>query len=104
MKLAVIRTGGKQYLVKEGDTIQVERLPEKDGKETVTFSDVLLVADKSVTVGKPAVASAKVTAKRVEDGKGPKVRSTRYKPKKRVNKTMGHRQLFTKVTIEKISA
>lgn len=102
MSFAVIKTGGKQYKVAEGDVLYVEKLESKDGQ--VTFDNVLLVANGSVKVGKPAVSGAKVLAKVLEEGKGEKKMVFRYKSKTRYKKKKGHRQLFTKVQITKISA
>jgi len=119
MTFAVIKTGGKQYKVAEGDTLVVEKLeheglPAQAG-DSVTFDDVLLVAnpEKSqddlgasgeIKVGKPFVTGAKVTAKVLEEGKGKKKMVFRYKAKTRQHKKKGHRQPFTKVQITKISA
>jgi len=98
-KLAVIKTGGKQYKVAEKDIIQVEKLPVEAGK-SITFDQVLLIADgKSVKVGTPTVEKAKVTGKVLEQG-----RDNKYKAKTRYTRKKGHRQPFTKVEIEKIEA
>lgn len=99
---AVIKTGGKQYKVAEGDVLYIEKLESKEGE--VVFEEVLLVANGSVKVGKPAVFGAKVLAKVLEDGKGEKKMVFRYKSKTRYKKKKGHRQPFTKVQITKISA
>lgn len=99
---AVIKTGGKQYKVAEGDVLYIEKLESKDGQ--VVFEDVLLVANGSVKVGKPLVAGAKVSAKVLEDGKGEKKLVFRYKSKTRYHKKKGHRQPYTKVQITKIEA
>lgn len=101
MKIAVIKTGGKQYQVAEGDKLKIEKLEVEAGK-SITFEEVLLVADgDKVEVGMPHVA-AKVTAMVLSQGKGPKVRVEKYKPKVRYHKVYGHRQPFTEVQIEKI--
>ena len=97
---AVIKTGGKQYKVAEGDVLYIEKLESKDGE--VVFDNVLLVANGSVQVGKPLVSGAKVSAKVLEDGKGEKKMVFRYKSKTRYKKKKGHRQPFTKVQIVKI--
>lgn len=103
MKFAVIKTGGKQYIVKEGDVVAVEKLVHESDK--VTFSEVLLVADeKKAVIGQPFVPGASVAATVVEDGKGEKKIVFRFKSKTRYHKKKGHRQLFTKVKIAKISA
>jgi len=103
--IAIIQTGGKQYIVHEGDILSIELLPEEAGK-SLSF-DALLVADeegKNVKVGKPHVAGAKVSAKVVEHGRADKVLVVKYKPKVRYRRHVGHRQHFTKIQIEKISA
>ena len=103
MAFAVIKTGGKQYIVKEGDVVSVEKLAHEG--DAVTFDQVLLVADeKKADIGQPLVNGAKVTASVVAEGKGEKKMVFRYKNKTRYKKKKGHRQLFTKVKIEKISA
>ena len=99
---AVIKTGGKQYKVAEGDVLYIEKLVH-EGDEVV-FDNVLLVANGSVQVGKPVVSGAKVMAKVLEDGKGEKKMVFRYKSKTRQHKKKGHRQPFTKVQILKIEA
>ncbi len=102
--LAVIRTGGKQYVVRKGSTIDIELISTTEG-EKVTFDDVLLVADeKQSMVGAPKVANATVTGTVKLIGKGPKVRSIRYKPKKRQRTVRGHRQQFVRVVVDAISA
>ena len=103
MTFAVIKTGGKQYKVQEGDTLSVEKLGQKDGN--VTFEEVLLIADdKDVKVGTPRLSGAKVEAKVIEEAKGKKKMVFRYKSKTRQHKKKGHRQPYTKVQITKISA
>ena len=101
---AIIQTGGKQYRVSEGDVIVVEKLAAQAG-ETVAFDEVLtVVEDGSVKIGQPVIAGAKVTGTVVEHGKGKKIRIFKYKSKSNYRKRQGHRQPFTKVTIEKIEA
>lgn len=101
---AIIQTGGKQYRVSEGDVIVIEKLEAQAG-ETVAFDEVLtVVKDGSVKIGQPVVAGAKVTGTVVEHGKGKKIRIFKYKSKANYRKRQGHRQPFTKVTIEKIEA
>ena len=101
---AIIKTGGKQYKVAEGDTVFVEKLDVEEGNE-VTFDEVILVADgKDVKVGTPVVEGAKVTAKVEKQGKEKKVVTFKYKPKKHSHTKYGHRQPYTKVTINKINA
>ncbi len=99
---AVIKTGGKQYKVSEGDEIIIEKLEVEEGAQ-VTFEEVFAVVDgEKVTIGQPKVEGAKVTATVVKNGKGPKIRIFKYKHKTNYRRRMGHRQPFTKVKIEKI--
>ncbi len=101
---AIIKTGGKQYKVAEGDVILVEKLSAEEGA-SVVFDEVLTVVnDGDVKVGKPLVEGAKVTAKVEAQGKGKKIRVFKYKAKSNYRKRQGHRQPYTKVTIEKIEA
>ena len=100
---AIIATGGKQYTVSEGDVIKVEKLGVNAG-DTVTFDQVLFVNDGEAKVGEPTVAGASVTASVIEEGKAKKVIVYKYKRKTGYHKKNGHRQLFTKVKIEKINA
>jgi large subunit ribosomal protein L21 len=102
MKKAVIQTGGKQYLVSEGETIEVELL---GADKKVTFEPLLVVEDgAAVKVGTPVVAGVKVAADVVEqDVQADKVTSIRYKAKKRVRTVRGHRQHHTKLKITSIS-
>ncbi len=99
---AIIKTGGKQYRVSEGDVLQIEKIDaEKDAE--VVFEDVLaIVNDGDVTVGKPVVEGAKVTATVVEHGKGEKLFIFKYRAKHNYRKRMGHRQPFTTVKIASI--
>jgi len=103
-KIAVIKTGGKQYIVKENDVISVEKLPgEKKLGSKVVFDTVLLVDDGKVAkVGKPAISGAKVEAELVENGLGKKIQVIRFKSKSRYFKKRGHRQPFSKVRVTKI--
>ena len=99
---AVIETGGKQYKVTPGQTIDVEYLGVAEGS-TVELDKVLLIADgERVTVGTPTVAGAKVVATSQGDGKGKKIIVFKYKPKVRYRKKTGHRQLYTRLVIDKI--
>ena len=100
---AIIATGGKQYKVSEGDVIKVEKLGVAAG-ETYEFDQVLAVGGDSLTVGTPTVAGATVTASVIGDGKGKKVIVYKYKRKSGYHKKNGHRQQYTEVKIEKISA
>lgn len=101
---AIIRSGNRQYRVREGDRIAVERLDVDEGAE-ITFEHVLLVDDDgAVSVGTPVVSGASVTAQVEEQGRAPKVRSLRYKNKTRQRRLRGHRQLLTRVRITAIDA
>ncbi len=101
MKKAVIATGGKQYIVTEGETLEVERI--KDAQDKLTFTPLLVIDGDNVSVGTPEVSGASVTAKVIEELKDDKVTSIRYKAKKRVKTVKGHRQIHTRITIDKIS-
>ena len=102
MKKAVIATGGKQYLVTEGETVTVERL--KDADKGVKFDALLVIDGDKTTVGAPLVSGISVTASVVDnEAKAEKVTAIRYKAKKRVHKLHGHRQLQTVLKIEKIA-
>lgn len=101
---AIIKTGGKQYKIKEGDILDIEKLDLKTKRE-VTFSDILLVSDdkSKIKIGTPKVFGAKVRAKVIEpEIKGEKIYIIKYKPKKRYRRKTGHRQKYTRVKIEKI--
>ena len=99
---AVIETGGKQYKVTPGQAIDVERLDIAAGS-TVELDRVLLIADGDrVSVGTPMVTGAKVVATSQGDGKGKKIIVFKYKPKVRYRKKTGHRQLYTRLVIDKI--
>lgn len=101
---AIIRSGGHQYRVREGDTITVERLAGESGDQ-VTFDEVLLVEnDGSVQVGTPTVAGASVTAALDAQVRGPKLLAMKYKNKTRSRTVHGHHQHLTRVKITSISA
>ena len=101
---AVIRTGGKQYKVAEGDWVDIEKLDAEVGA-TVNFEDVLLVGtDAETTVGTPTVAGATVTGTVETQGKGDKVIVFKYRRRQNYRRRNGHRQLFTRVNITKINA
>ncbi|MCL2217334.1 MAG: 50S ribosomal protein L21 [Defluviitaleaceae bacterium] len=101
---AIIETGGKQYKVKAGDVITVEKLNAEAGA-SFTFDRVLGVLDgEKVTIGAPLVAGATVTAEVMGDGKAKKVVIYKYKAKKGFHKKKGHRQPFTRVKIEAVNA
>lgn len=99
---AIVQTGGKQYKVSAGETIDVERLPVEEGS-TIELDQVLLVADgDNVRVGTPTVEGAKVIAEVVGEGKGEKVIVFKYKPKVRYRRMKGHRQPHTRLAIKEI--
>ncbi len=99
---AVIETGGKQYQVKEGDILFIEKL-EAEGE--ITFDKVIMVGkDEGVTVGAPYVDGASVKATLLKNGKAKKITVFTYKPKKHIKRKMGHRQPYSQVRIEAINA
>ena len=102
---AVIETGGKQYRVKEGDVIAVEKIEVPEG-EKVTFDRVLMIGkdDSKVEFGTPYLDKARVEAKVLKQGKGRKIIVFKYKKRKNYRRKKGHRQLLTLVQIEKINA
>lgn len=101
---AVIRSGGKQYTVRQGDRLKVERL-EGEAGSTVEFADVLMLADgDAISIGAPTVAGARVVTEIVDHGKGAKLIIFKYKPKIRYRKRTGHRQHYTQLTVREIIA
>lgn len=100
---AIIKTGGKQYRVNEGDVISVEKLDVASGEKVVFDQILVLSKDGELQVGAPVVTGAKVEGTVVQQGKEKKVIVFKYKPKKDYRKKQGHRQPFTKIKIEKIS-
>ncbi len=102
MKKAVIAVAGNQYVVSEGDVLEVDHL--KDAKKTIEFTPLLTIDGDTTVIGTPAIDKAKVTAEVTEELlKADKVTSIRYKAKKRVHKVHGHRQHQTQLTIKKIA-
>ncbi len=102
MDLAVIRTGGKQYIVSPGEKIKIEKVSVDQGKEIV-FKDVLLLSGKDkLEIGKPTVKNAEVKGKVLLHDKSDKVVIFKYKPKKRYKVKKGHRQPYSEVEITKI--
>ena len=100
--LAVIKTGGKQYIVSPGDKIKIEKIDKKEGSE-ITFKDVLLLEkQKKIEIGTPKVKGAKVIAKILKQDRAKKVTVLKYKSKTRYKVKRGHRQPFTQVEITKI--
>ncbi|TCJ19529.1 50S ribosomal protein L21 [Parasulfuritortus cantonensis] len=101
---AVIRTGGKQYKVAAGGTLKVETLPAEVGSEIV-INDVLMVADgDDIKVGTPVVAGASVKATVLSHGRGEKVTIYKMRRRKHYRKSQGHRQNYTEIRIDGISA
>ena|SRR3990167_9480325 len=102
--IAVIKTGGKQYKIKEGDLVKVERLDGEMNAE-VTFGHVLLLADddgSNLSIGTPNIEGREVTGEIVEQGRGKKITVVKFKRKVRYRRKKGHRQAFTAVKIKKI--
>ena len=101
---AVIKTGGKQYKVAEGDKLRIEQLPVEEGA-SVEFDQVLMVADgDDIKVGEPLLKGGKVTAKVLAQGRGEKIKVVKFRRRKHSRTQMGHRQNFTEVTITGIKA
>jgi len=100
--LAVIKTGGKQYLVSPGQKIKIEKIGKKEGSE-INFNEVLLLEkNKKIGIGAPLIKGAKVVGKIIKHAKGKKIVIFKYKAKTRYKKKAGHRQPFTEVEIIKI--
>lgn len=100
---AVVSTGGKQYRVKEGDILRIEKIPGDVG-ESFSFDKVLLLSDGSeLTIGEPTVPNASVNARIVRQDKSKKVLVFKYKRRKRFRRKQGHRQPYTAVQIDSIS-
>ena len=101
---AIVKTGGKQYRVQEGDILRVEKLAGEIGSE-ITFDDVLMYSDgETVTVGRPKVENVNVSGRIVAQGKNKKIIVFKYKRRKRYRRKQGHRQQFTAVQIDSIKA
>lgn len=99
---AIIRTGGKQYRVSPGQSLQIEKLKTPAG-QSVDFTEVLLISDKVTNIGQPMITGAKVTATIINHGRSKKVTGVKFHNKVRYRRMMGHRQDYTTVKIEKIS-
>jgi large subunit ribosomal protein L21 len=100
--LAIIKTGGKQYLVSPGDKIKIEKVEKKEGQD-ITFKEILLVEKRNkVKIGTPLIKGAKVIGKVLSQGKAKKIIVLKYKAKTRYKVKKGHRQPFTEVEITKI--
>ena len=101
---AIVKIGGKQYKVQEGDTVFVEKLDKEEG-DVVIFDEVLAISnDSGFTVGSPIISGASVTADVIKQGKDKKIYVMTYKSKKNEKKKMGHRQPHTKIVIKSITA
>lgn len=101
MAKAVVKIGGKQFVVSEKETLLVDLLPE--GTKELTLDALLVIDGEKVSVGTPTVKGVKVTATVIDDlVKGDKIRVIRYKAKKRVHKENGHRQKYSKIEITSI--
>ena len=100
---AIVETGGKQFTVREGDVVKVERIDGAPG-DTVTFDRVLALGGERPESGAPIVSGATVQAKVVRQGRGPKIMVMRYKAKSHQRRKTGHRQAFTELRIERIGA
>lgn len=101
--IAVITTGGKQYVVTEGQELKIEKLDLEVGK-SIEFKPLLIDDGKEAKVGTPTVSGAKVTATVLETARDKKISVIKYKPKSRYRRNVGHRQPYTKIKIEKIES
>jgi len=102
--ITVIKTGGKQYKVKKGDIIKIEKSPGKVG-EKIIFDKVLLIGEedgKKLEIGKPYLSNIRVEGEILEQGKDKKIKVVKFKRKTRYHRKKSHRQLYTKVKIKKI--
>ncbi len=101
---AIVQSGGRQYRVKAGDLVVVEKLPVEAG-EHITLDQVLLVSDGGeVKIGTPMVEGAQVIVTVVAQEKGPKIHIFKYRPKQRYRRRMGHRQNYTRLRVDEIVA
>ena len=103
MTSAIIRTGGQQYRVSEGDTLRIATLAG-DAGQSIVFDEVLALGGDTITIGQPLVKGATVTAEIVSHGRGEKIVVFKFRRRKRYKRKMGHRQNFTAVKITSISA
>ena len=100
--LAVIKTGGKQYIVEPGKKLKIEKVPIEEGKD-FSFEEVLLViGEKDTKIGTPLVEGANVSAKVLQHGRAKKITNLRYHSKTRHRRKKGHRQHFTEVEVTNI--
>jgi large subunit ribosomal protein L21 len=102
MDLAVIKTGGKQYLVSPSEKIKIEKLDAKEGSEIVFNEVLLLKKGEKIEIGRPLIKDAKVRGKILRHGEGKKITVLKYKPKTRYKVKKGHRQPFSEIKITKI--
>ncbi|RYF03637.1 MAG: 50S ribosomal protein L21 [Deltaproteobacteria bacterium] len=102
MPYAIVRTGGKQHRVQQGERLKVDRLEGDVGAELVLGEILLLGGNGEATVGTPLVSGAQVTAKIVTQGRGAKIRVFKRRKRKGFHKTIGHRQYFTEIEITQI--
>ena len=102
MSFAVIKTGGKQYLVSPGDKIKIEKVEKKEGEEVIFEEVLLLEKNEKLEIGYPVLKNAKVLGKVLKQGKGEKIIIFKYKPKKRYRLKKGHPQLYTEIEITKL--
>jgi len=103
-KFAVIKTGGKQYKVAEGQIVKLEKLPAQESGEVI-FDKVLLAADETnLKIGQPYLKDAQVKAKVLKQGRGRKIVIIKFRLKKRYKKKQGHRQSFSQVQITQLSS
>ena len=101
---AVVATGGKQYKVREGQILRVEKIPGEIGS-SVTFNKVLMTSDgEAVNIGQPVLENVEVNGRIIEQGKAKKVIVFKYKRRKRYRRKQGHRQHYTAVKIDRINA
>jgi len=100
--LAVIKTGGKQYLVSPGQKIKIEKIDKKEGSEIIFKEVLLLEKDRKIEIGSPLIKGVKVIGKIIKHGKGKKIIVFKYKSKTRYKVKKGHRQPFTEIAILKI--
>jgi len=103
MKYAIVETGGKQYKAVEGETIEVDRLPDETGKQIFLEDVLLLVDNEEVKIGTPILADEKVKATILNHFKGGKIVVFRYRPKKRIRVKKGHRQHYTRLLIDQVT-
>jgi large subunit ribosomal protein L21 len=102
MKYAIVATGGKQYKVTEGSTLEIDKVLSDPGQDILLDKILLYVDEGVVQVGQPNLDTISVTAKVLEQTKGKKIRVMKFKAKSRYRRATGHRQLLTKIQIEKI--